>query len=98
MVPNSRSPTFRTPESQAAIEKIQFGGLDQALSQIPMPRLQQNNQIARLENGNLTFRRVVRNAAIRCQRRQIQHLTGTCGAHAHETLKIRQITHVDELA
>src|SRR4029078_5910433 len=69
---------------EAGVEEVQLGRLHQPLVEILMVRLEEVEDIARLEHGDPVPRRRVADPGLACQGRAVYELPGTAGAEGQQ--------------
>lgn len=77
---------------------IELGGFDLPFRDLGMPRLQQEDDLAGLEQGKPAAGGGMRNSDVVPQALHVQQLSHAAGTEAHEFLKQRQVLDGDQLA
>ena len=75
------------PRGEARIAEVEFRGLDETLVEIGEPGLDQENQVAGLEDGEPRLCGDASDPGIRCKGVDVHQLTDASGAELDETLE-----------
>ncbi len=85
---------------QTCIVEVELGAFDYSLAEVPVMGREQEDDEACLEHGDPAARRVYRDAAVRCQARVAEELSGSPGAKRQEPFEdgevadVRQAPHI----
>lgn len=81
---------------EAGVEEVEFRRLDETLRHVRVQRRELPRDVPRIEDREPRLRRVVRDARVRTERREVHELTGAPGTEANESLKRVQVSDVEQ--
>ena len=85
---------------QACVVEVELGAFDHPLVEVPVMGREQKDDETCLEHGDPAARRVYGDAAVRCQARVVEELSGSAGAKRQESIEdfevadVRQAPHI----
>ena len=85
------------PGGEARVGEVEFGRFDQALGGVGEPRTDEEEEMARFQDGKPGFGGDLGDAGIGSERGDIHQLADATGAELHETLEGGEVLDVEDL-